>query len=285
VGSIFTIALPLQTAAGVTDGPHLQELSPVADQPTCDSRTILLVEDDPQSADLMTLYLHEAGLEVAIARDGEEGLAVARSIRPAVIVLDVLLPGLNGWEFIERAKSDPALHETSIIVTTVVDDRVRAMALGASEYLIKPVSREQLLNAISAIGMTMRDDDDTRTVLAIDDEPMTLQLIETVLSSAGYRVLTAAGGEQGILLAQERQPDLVILDLLMDDVDGFAVVERMRQEPQTSGIPILVLTSKSVTNEDRNRLDGRVTYMAQKASFSRQLFIELVQRYARPIPV
>jgi len=282
LGSTFTFSLPLRTAtagdrrrAAGDEGAETQGLRDTAGGPT-----VLLVEDDPRAIELLTLQLEGAGFAVAVARDGEEGLELARRIRPGAITLDITLPKLDGWDFLCLAKSDPALADIPVIIVSMLDERGKGFALGAAEYLVKPVERDQLLSALHRF-IRIPGPDGPAKVLAIDDDPMAVELIEAVLAPEGYRVLKASGGEEGVELARRERPALVILDLMMPEVDGFAVVERLRADPATSAIPIVILTSKTMTPAEKARLNGRISHLAQKGAFDRAAFIELVRGFCR----
>jgi CheY-like chemotaxis protein len=149
--------------------------------------------------------------------------------------------------------------------------------LGAADYLVKPVQREALLATLRRVTFPPGAANGQAKVLAIDDDPLALELIEAVLRPAGYAVLKAGGGQEGIALALRERPDLVILDLLMPGVDGFAVVERLRADPLTVAIPIVVLTSRGMDQEERGRLNGKISHLARTATFNRAEFVELVR--------
>jgi CheY-like chemotaxis protein len=251
------------------------------------ARTVLVVDDDPRAVDLLTLYLRGAGFEVVVARDGEEALNLARQVRPAVITLDVMLPRLDGWDFLARAKAEPALAGIPVVVVSMLDERGKGFALGAAEYLVKPVSREPLLGTLRRLLPPAEPGEAAGSapkVLAIDDDPMAIELIRAVLGGEGYTVLAAAGGEEGLALAQRETPALIILDLTMPEVDGFAVVERLRADPRTAAIPVVILTARTMTAEDKARLNGWISYLAEKGEFSRAAFVDLVRRLC-PAPV
>jgi CheY-like chemotaxis protein len=160
----------------------------------------------------------------------------------------------------------------------MLDERGRGFALGAAEYLVKPVSREDMVSALARVRVLPET---TRTLLAIDDDPLALELVKAVLEPDGWTVLKATDGEAGIALARSRLPSVVLLDLLMPDMDGFAVVEALRRDPVTRGIPIVVLTAKTMTAAEKDRLRGRIAYVAQKATFDPAFLVELVHRATR----
>jgi signal transduction histidine kinase/DNA-binding response OmpR family regulator len=275
VGSTFTFSLPIQPPA-VDPGPP----TPVRLRPETNGTvgpTVLVVEDNPHAVDLLSLYLHGDGFGVTVANDGAAGIALARDIHPAAIVLDILLPQMDGWDFLALAKADPEIAHIPVVIVSMLDERGKGFALGAADYLVKPVHRDSLLATMRRVTGRSGGPDQGARVLAIDDDPMALELIEAVLRPEGYTVLKATSGTEGIDLARTEQPKLVILDLLMPEIDGFAVVERLRSDPVTAGIPIIILTSRSMALEDKQRLNGQISYLARKGEFNRADFAEIVR--------
>jgi CheY-like chemotaxis protein len=190
-------------------------------------------------------------------------------------VLDIRLPGLDGWEVLTVLKADPVTAQVPVVVVSMLDQRGRGYALGAAEYLVKPVTREDVLGALTRARVLSHP---RRTLLAIDDDPVVLDLVKAMLEPEGWTVLSATDGETGLSLARSRRPSVVLLDLLMPGMDGFEVVEALRGDPATSAIPIVVLTSKSMTRADKDRLRGRISYVAQKGAIGRADLIDLVRR-------
>ncbi len=281
IGSTFTFTLPVQRTSVVEEviAPEAR----AAESPRAEGggATVLLVEDDPYSVELLTLYLNGAGFTVAVAQDGEQGLALAHRLCPAAIILDILLPGVDGWEFLHRAKSDPSISHIPVIIISMLDEPGKGFAMGAADYLVKPVSRDKLLTALQRRTRVETVPQEGDKILAIDDDPMAIELIEAVLTPEGYTVLKATGGEEGVVMARQERPAVVILDLLMPEVDGFTVVERLRADPATADIPIVILTSKSMTREEKERLKGQISYLARKAEFNRAAFVELVHGFCQ----
>ena len=273
-GSRFTFTLPVrvapqpETALARTEFPvvGLAHGGPL----------VLVVEDDPQAAELLTLSLEGAGCRVEAARDGEEGFSKARQFHPALITLDLLLPKVDGWELLVRLKGEPETRDIPVVIVSIVDQPGKGFALGAADYLLKPVSREDLLHALQRLNLTGRRREVT-TILTIDDDPLAVELLEAILTGEEFRVLKAYSGEEGLSAARQEAPALIILDLLMPGVDGFAVVERLRADPTTAAIPIVILTSKNLTLHEKERLSGEITYLARKSEFSRTGFVELVR--------
>jgi signal transduction histidine kinase/DNA-binding response OmpR family regulator len=270
-GSSFTFSLPIGQPSGI----HIPSEARPVQAGKASGLTALLVEDDEHSIDLLSLYVAEAGFDVAIARNGEEGLELASRLHPCGIILDIRLPGLDGWEFLARAKADPAIADVPVIIVSMVDERGKGLALGAADYLVKPVARGELLEALARVTPLPA----YGKVLAIDDDPIALELIRAVLEPVGYTVLIARGGEEGVALAQAELPDVVLLDLAMPEVDGFAVVERLKGDPVTDAIPIVILTSQTLNQEDEALLSGRIVHLARKAEFDRSALLELIRRF------
>ena len=267
VGSTFSFAIPLLPASAAPDEPT-PEAEPAAG-------SVLIVEDDHRSAGLLRVHLENAGYAVAIARDGVEGLELARRLDPAAVILDILLPRLNGWEVLAELKSDPATSAIPVVIVSMIDEQGAGYALGAADYLVKPVDGASLLDAMARCVAPRRD---RRTLVAIDDDPVDLDLLDAVLSPDGWEVLRASGGEEGLRLVRRVRPAVVVLDLLMPDLDGFDVVERLRADPLVDDVPIVVLTSKDMTRADHDRLAGQISYIAQKGTLPRAELVDVIGR-------
>jgi signal transduction histidine kinase/DNA-binding response OmpR family regulator len=283
VGSTFTFTLPVVQPGGAGSpggGPHPGNEEPVP--PGTPGGTVLVVEDNPQALHLLKMYLESDGFSVTVARDGEAALVIARELHPLAIVLDILLPRLDGWDLLTRVKADPATADIPVVVVSILDQRGRGFSLGAADYLVKPVQREALLATLRRVTFDASESNGQPLVLAIDDDPLALELLETVLRPAGYMVLKATDGRQGIGIAQTRHPGLVIVDLLMPEMDGFAVVEQLRANPTTAAVPIVILTSRSLNPDERERLNVQISHLARKDAFNRTEFVDLVRRL-RPL--
>jgi signal transduction histidine kinase/DNA-binding response OmpR family regulator len=267
VGSTFGFRVPLGTHAAVTSGSTTSRAE--------DGRPLVVViEDDRRSLGLLTLYLESAGLQALGVGDGGAGLEMIRRELPAAVVLDIRLPDLDGWEILAALKADPSTVAVPVVVVSMLDERGKGFALGADEYLVKPVSREDVLSALARVQALP----DRGTLLAIDDDPHSVDLVKAVLEPAGWTVLGARDGATGIAVARARRPAAILLDLLMPGIDGFAVVEALRADPETSQIPIVVLTAKALDPAEKDRLRGRISYVAHKGDFSPALLVDLVRR-------
>jgi CheY-like chemotaxis protein len=226
---------------------------------------VVVIEDDPSSAELVGVHLGAAGLRPVPVRTGEEGLEAVRMLRPAAVVLDIHLPGMDGWDVLAAIKADPRIASTPVVVVTVLPERGRGFALGASDFLVKPVSKEGLLGAVWR-AVAERDDHHggRRDVVVIDDDPVALELIRATLEPRGWAVATCQSGSEAITVIRSLSPSVVLVDLLMPDLDGFAVIDALQADPRTATIPVVVLTAKSLTAEDRRRLEGRIEFVAGK---------------------
>ena len=265
-GSRFEVCLPLRDGVPYADAAAGE--SPAG---TDDAPLVLVVEDDPRSEALLRHSLESGGYRVATARSGEEALIKARALHPLAITLDVLLPGIDGWGVLEVVKGDPQTRDLPVVVVTVTDDRRRAYALGASDYFVKPVDRDALLERLrryTKLGATQR------TVLAVDDDPPALELAAGILRGAGYRVIEARSGREALDAAQQDPPDVVLLDLMMPEMSGFAVLEELRRREPTRQVPVLVLTARDLTGEDKRQLSGHALAVLRKGE---QVNADLVQ--------
>lgn len=258
-GSTFTVWLP----QGVQAVTQVQPSKLPADGVGA-GRDVLIVEDEPSAAQLLRTYLEAEGYRVRIAPEGEAALAEVRRLLPGAIILDVMLPGMDGWEVLRRLKSDPDTREVPVIIATVMEEREMGLALGAVDYLVKPLARQALLDRLTRYAPQARTRGATMRVLAVDDDPGTLAVISATLEPEGYEVLAAPSGAEGLKLAYKHRPDFVICDLLMPDIDGFALVAALKADRRVRDIPILVLTAHDLSKADRERLNGSILGVVSK---------------------
>ena len=177
----------------------------------------------------------------------------AKELKPYAITLDIMMPGLDGWQVIQQIKSDPETKSIPIIICSIVEERERGFSLGATDYLVKPILEEELVKAVKRLNLNGKKF--VHDILVIDDDPNALRLVETALSGEkSYRVNFAEGGLQGLSVIQTQPPDAVILDLFMPDLDGFSLLENIRRDPMTKDIPVLVITGGDLTEEQKQRL-------------------------------
>jgi len=286
-GSTFTIRLP----AEVTDPKaqaslQLEGLPKTSDPasllPSEGASTVLVIDDDPTVQDLMRRFLSREGFHMAAALDGEEGVRLAKKLRPAVITLDVLMPGMDGWAVLMALKADPNVADIPVIMLTMVDDKSMGYALGASDYLAKPINRDRLL----AILRKYRCERPPCPVLLIEDDSVTRELMRRMLEKEGWIVTEAENGYAGLEAVAKNLPDLILLDLMMPGMDGFQFLEELRKHEKWRSIPVVVVTAKDLTEEDRLRLNGFVQTILQKGAYGRDGLLnevrDLVAACTRP---
>lgn len=231
---------------------------------------ITVVEDDRATRELLTVYLAESGYQVSTVGTGDEALARIRKARPFAVILDVMLPGKDGWQILQEMKSDPELKDIPVIMASMVDNQELGFALGATDYLMKPINRTCLIRKLDQLTTANKRHRKPATILCIDDHPDVLELLSGILEPAGYAVLLADSGKAGIEKAIIYRPDLIILDLMMPDLDGFEVAQALKSNTATADIPICILTAKEVTVEERIELAGKIESVMQKSFFSKE---------------
>jgi signal transduction histidine kinase/DNA-binding response OmpR family regulator len=277
-GSTFTFTLPIASSqARLPLAPGPEDTVPLPQEGLAHQARVLVIEDDPKAANLLRIYLSEVGYTVEVASDGEEGLAKMVQHPPDVVILDVLLPKVDGWTFLSQVKANLATRDVPVIIVSIVDQKGKGFALGAAEYLVKPVQKEALLSKLRALSLVARVRNTPVKILAIDDDPRTLELLTAVLAPEGYVILTASSGQEGLVVARGERPDLIILDLLMPEMNGFEVIDQLEQSPVTRTLPIILFTIKRLTAEEKLQLKGRIAWLVQKEELSRQDFVALVK--------
>jgi PAS domain S-box-containing protein len=255
-GSTFTVRLP------VTGAPAAEQTSW---PPAGASRagTVLVVDDDPSVRNLLGRFLSREGFQVETAPDGASGLQRAREVHPDVITLDVIMPELDGWAVLTALKSDPKLATIPVIMLSVVDDKPTGFALGVSEYLTKPIDRTRLATILEKYAGG-KEGEAGRPVLLVEDDAAVRRVLRRALEKEGWSVVEAENGRAALERVARGMPGLVLLDLMMPEMDGFEFLEALRQRPDGAGVPVVVLTGKDLTEEDRRRLNGGVQRVVQK---------------------
>ncbi len=274
-GSTFRFTLPARWTplAAEPDSGDSCSASSRAEGPL-----VLVIDDDPRARQLFGCHLIEAGYRVAMAATGGEAIAQARDLKPDAIILDILLPGSDGFLILTQLKSMPESRKIPVVVASVTDRRELGFTLGAADWLVKPVSRPRLLGALERVmGDTLPGGQ--KNVLVVDDEPATVEYLSEVLTQQGFRVLTANGGRAGIELALAKRPDVIILDLVMPEVNGFDVVHVLRADPAGRAIPILILTAKELSGAEQQRL--RSTAQAIVAKGGKEALLSELARVCR----
>jgi CheY-like chemotaxis protein/anti-sigma regulatory factor (Ser/Thr protein kinase) len=269
-GSTFTLRLPLVQRGA--------EPPAVLSRPSDTRPLVLVVEDNVQAANLIKRYLDRGGFRSVVAVSGIEAVEKARSLLPVAITLDILLPGIDGWSVLTSLKHDEATRDIPVVVVSVVDDPELGYALGAIDYLVKPIDGKALLQRLAQYKFTNKVGSQETRILVVDDEPANVEWLESVLKPAGFSVLSAPGGQEGIDLARRERLDLVLLDLMMPRVSGFDVVSALHADEKTRSIPIMVLTAKDLTSEDKRQLNGHVAAVLSKGSTGAPDLLEWLER-------
>ncbi len=273
-GSRFTVWLPFRSAEDSSDEGSLRRRSNV---PT-GTPIALMVEHDLKSAELIRLQLEADGFGVLHASSAEAALVMAKQQPLSLITLEIMLPDMDGWEFLTRIKKIPSLARVPVVIISIVADRNKGFALGAAAVLEKPISRQELIDALTGLGLFPVSHGKTLSVLIVDDDPAAVELIAVRLADLDVSVERAYGGREGIAAARRQQPDLIVLDLMMPDVNGFDVVEELRRQAETARIPIMVLTAMQLTAEERDKLNGHVTSVLAKTELELEHFRAEVRR-------
>ncbi|RYG47284.1 response regulator, partial [bacterium] len=225
--------------------------------------TVLVIDDDAAARDMMGRILAKEGYRAEFATSGEEGIRLAKQLRPAVVTLDVFMPGMDGWAVLQALKADPETADIPVIIASMGADRSVGFALGASEYIPKPIDRSRLVDVLSHYHSS---DNGKPCVLVVEDDAGIRQMLSTMLDRQGWDVVEAENGLRGLEQLDANDPDLILLDLMMPEMDGFQFVNEMKQRPSTEQVPIVVLTAKELTDEDRLALNGGVEKVFLKAA-------------------
>jgi CheY-like chemotaxis protein len=237
-----------------------------------------VVEDDFKSAELIRVQLQAEGFTVLHANSAETALSVVTQQPLSLITLDIMLPKMDGWEFLSQLKQVPDLRRIPVVIISIVADSNKGFSMGAAAVLQKPISRQELYDTLVDLGLFPLAQGQTLKALIVDDDPKAVELIAVRIQPLASTVLRAYGGREAIDIAKRELPDVIVLDLMMPDVNGFAVVEALRQHPDTSRIPILIVTAKQITAGDRSRLNGYVAAIMEKADFEPERLTAEVRR-------
>jgi signal transduction histidine kinase/DNA-binding response OmpR family regulator len=271
-GTTFTIRLPEQVQA-LPSEPAIQNGQSETNlgSSMIGANTILVIDDDASVHDIMQRFLSREGFNVIAAASGQAGLRLAREQAPNVILLDVRMPNMNGWEVLSSLKADPELASIPVVMVTIEDDKALGSALGAVDYLLKPVDHNRLLTLLQPY----LKDSSPASVLVVEDNPENREMICRQLSKVGWHVLEAENGLKALEVLQTEEPGVILLDLMMPEMDGFEFIRELRQHPQWRSLPVIVLTAKDLTAEERDWLDGQTQRVYQKGAGNRQLLDEI----------
>jgi PAS domain S-box-containing protein len=258
-GSTFTLTIPLRY--GQASGYDVKQEG--SDEfPQLDGRPVVLViDDDPNVHELLKEDLGDAGYQVVAAATGDEGLRLARQVDPFAVTLDIMMPEKDGWQVLHEIKADPVTRDIPVILLTIVDKQSLGYQLGAADYLVKPLEEEAVVSALRRLR-ALSHTSTPEHVLVVDDDPNIPELVSQLLEGGDYEVEAANDGQQALDMIRRQPPDVMLLDLVMPGMDGFSLLEVLRQEDYE--FPVIVLTAKTLTQADHDSLKGRVEKVIQK---------------------
>ncbi|MGC9526674.1 MAG: PAS domain S-box protein [Limnospira sp.] len=289
IGSTFTATLPARVDAeeAIRDSAliastaaeagweenGLEDVEPEPPPSEPRSATVLVIDDDPVSRDLIARTLVQGGFRVETAAGGERGLELAQELRPDAITLDIMMPSLDGWTVLSTLKADPELADIPVIVLSFVENKSRGFTLGASDYLLKPVDGKRLitlLNRYRHLPDRSTCPSSPGRILVVDDDGATREMLKGVLEAEGWQIDEAEDGVAALERLQGNVPNLMLLDLILPNMDGFELIHELRQMPASGNLPIIVITAVDLTPAERSRLKGCVEQILQKGSYSRE---------------
>jgi signal transduction histidine kinase/CheY-like chemotaxis protein len=271
LGSTFTIRLPAATSSGADAG--------TGDAPGPGAGTVLVIDDNADARDLIRRFLTAEGFRVVEAATGEAGLELARSARPDLITLDVLMPAMDGWSVLTALKADPGLAGIPVVMLTMLEDKNLGLALGASDFMTKPIDRDRL----RAILARYRKEEPGE-VLVVEDDPATRELLRRILEADGWTVTEAENGRAGLDALDRGAPSLILLDLMMPVMDGCRFAAELRTRETAGQIPVIVITAKDLTAEDRRALNGDVQGVLRKGAFTRDGLLKEIHQLLGAAP-
>ena len=273
-GTTFTVELPAVVRENPQDAeppvvePATSSSAASGSESTASAETVLVIDDDSTSLDLTRRFLTREGFSVRAAENGIQGLALAKELRPAAITLDVMMPGMDGWAVLTALKKDPETADIPVIMLTMLDEKEMGFALGASEYMSKPIDRERLTSYLDRYLASSRAG--VGRILVVDDEAETRELLRRGLEKNGWSIDEAENGLVALARLNDLVPDLILLDLVMPQMDGYDFLAELRQTGEWQSIPVVVVTAQDLTVEERARLDGQVEAVLKKGAYSRE---------------
>ncbi len=295
-GSTFTLTIPFDfpkerqskpepapvpvPAAPSAPAPTPAPLPPL--QPAAPGSTLVLcIDDEPEVIELLQRYLSPEGYAVRGALDGDEGMKLAEELNPSVITLDIMMPKKDGWQVLRELKANPKTKDIPVVIHSVVDNKPLAVSLGALDVLPKPSEARSILEIVSR-AMKSKD----HRILIVDDNEDFASYVQTILQQEGYRTAVAHSGDEALKAVNDGLPALIFLDLTMPGMDGFEVVRRLRMKPEWKEIPVVILSGKELSPQDREQLNLHIQEFIEKGHFSREAITNTLKRIVpRPATV
>jgi CheY-like chemotaxis protein len=261
---------------------------PFPEDPSAGGEIALVIDNDPTAREWLSRKLRREGMRVAVAEGGEDGLRQARELRPAVIFLDIVMPGMDGWAVLKAVKADADLAAIPVVMVTMLDERKKSLSLGVADFLLKPVDATRLAGVLKHLraaslaapsppaGPEDRPDKadgdcpQPGPVLVVEDDPINREILVRLLRKHGRQVLEADNGRAALRLIAATTPDLIVLDLMLPEMDGLTFIHEFRKLPACRRVPIVVLTAKDLSPEDRHLVEANVRKVFQKGACSRE---------------
>ena len=276
-GSTFTFTIPVTSPVEPALPEERQAISLNFPWMKEEAPLILVVEDDPSTAELLTLHLTQAGYKVAHAYNGEEAIEKAKSMKPFAITLDVMLPKKDGWEVLQTLKSESSTAEIPVIIHSVVDNKELAFALGAADYLMKPLDKRALLHKLDELNLAKGKITSPTSILVIESEESVVEYLKEILEPQGFFIHTAFTGKRGIELTHALRPSIILMDFVLPDMLSFDVVKELKENPYTKNIPIFILTERDISVDDRMTLMGNIERIVRRHAFDAKELINHIE--------
>jgi len=298
-GSTFTLVIPKHYVSKtlVGDGENAGSLaqtgttqpSQVTNQPAVFSpvpginkKRLLVIDDDSDAVYLLTENLNRQEYEILGTRDGAEGLRMAHNLKPQAILLDIIMPGVDGWQLLHDLKEDPETTSIPVILLTIVDKKALGFRLGAAAYLLKPLDPVAVKDALSRV--ILREDRSQKHILVVDDDPSVADMLCQFLPESEFKLDAASDGLAGLESIAHSRPDILLLDIVMPRMDGFEVIETLRANPKTRDLPIIVISAKDLTGEEAARLRETDAVVMKKQGFEGEKLMQEIYRVLNPTP-
>jgi CheY-like chemotaxis protein len=258
-GTTFTMRLPADFDAARSETETEAADDDAGDAHEAEQNLVLVIDDDPAMRDLLTRFLKREGFAVRTANDGESGLRCARELRPSAILLDVMMPRMDGWAVLSALKADPELADIPVIMVSMVQEKGLAFSLGAADYVTKPVQWARL----KAVLDRVRSEITLGRALVIEDDANTRSELRQILEQEGWEVIEVESGQAALQQTAEGRPGLILADVQLPDMSGFTLLQRLRKNPEWRAIPVIALTEGEISPAQRERLEGQVRQIVQ----------------------
>jgi signal transduction histidine kinase/CheY-like chemotaxis protein len=269
-GSTFTLTLPQSV-----DLEKAGEITPLTTPAGDMAGVVLVIDDEPAVHEILARTLVKYGYRTERALTGGEGLRLARKLRPQIITLDVMMPGMDGWSVLNALKSDPDLRDIPVILLTIVDNKNLGYSLGAADYLTKPIDRERLASVLMRYRGAAGN-----LALVVEDEPSSRDVLVRLLKNEGWLVNEAGNGVEALAELSRARPNVILLDLMMPEMDGFEFLAEVDRNPEWKSVPVIVVTARDLSSDDRDRLQGHVSRILQKGLYSRDELLQHISNLA-----